>query len=95
MQRIGGNRRKTRHLYSIPKRDKGKISLTKYLQEFKSGDKVKLLFNSAVSKSPIKPRHFGSIGIVNKKRGECYEIEIKDHKNKKMVIVHPIHLKRL
>jgi len=92
MQRIGGLRRKTRHLYQVSKRKKGKVSITKYMQEFKAGDKVKVLFDSSVHISPIKPRHYGKLGLIKKKRGSCYELDIQDHKNKKTIIVHPVHL---
>lgn len=95
MQRIGGLRRKTRHLYTVKNRKKGKLNITKYMQEFKKGDKVKVLFDASVHKSPIKPRHFGKIGSVDKKRGECYEIRIMDNKQEKTLIIHPIHLERL
>jgi len=96
MQRIGGLRRKTRHLFTVPRRQKGKIPITKYMQEFAKGDKVKVLYNASIHKSPIKPRHFGKIGIVSKKRGECYEITIKgNNKTEKTLIIHPVHLQAI
>ena len=39
-KRIGGARRKTRHKLAKNVRERGKISLVKYFQEFKTGDKV-------------------------------------------------------
>lgn len=93
MKRMGGLRRKTRHLFTIPRRQKGKINITKYMQEFGQGDKVKLHFNASVHISPFKARHHGKIGQVQKKRGSCYEVAIKE--NNKTIIVHPAHLMRL
>jgi large subunit ribosomal protein L21e len=95
MQRIGGLRRKTRHLYTKKTRDKGKINITRYMQEFKKGDKIKILFDSSVARSPIKPRHYGKIGIVDKRRGECYEVRVKEEKKDKTIIIHPAHMEKL
>ena len=34
-------------------------------------------------------------GIVKGKKGSCYEINIKDGKKEKILIIHPVHLKRV
>jgi ribosomal protein L21E len=49
-KKIGSLRRKTRHKLSKTQRTKGKISLTKYFQKFKQGDKVVLKAEPAVQK---------------------------------------------
>ena len=95
MKRIGGNRRKTRHKMSKNVRDKGKISLNNYLQEFKTGDNVCLVAEPAVQKGMYYPRVYGKAGKVTGKRGNCYEVKITDVTMEKTVIVHPVHLKRL
>ena len=58
---------------------------------FDEGDKVKCEFNPSVNISPFKQRYFGKIGTILKKRGDCYEVSV----DQKMLIIHPIHLKRL
>jgi len=95
VKRIGSRRRKTRHLFTQSLRDKGKIPLSKYFQEFTAKDKVALIINSGVSKGQFFRRFYGMTGtITGKKKGTCYEIIIKDGGKQKLLYVHPIHLKK-
>lgn len=93
-KRIGGVRRKTRYKLSKEKRTKGKISITRYFQSFIQGDRVHLIVESSVHKGMYHPRFLGRAGIVNGKRGRCYEVTINDLGKEKKLIIHPIHLKR-
>jgi len=65
------------------------------MQNFKEGAKVALNANPTVQKGMYHPRFHSKTGIIAGKRGECYEVLIKDNKKEKKVIVHPIHLRRL
>lgn len=94
VKRIGGIRRKTRYKFRKEKRNKGKISITKYFQSFNIGDKVYLTVESAVQKGMYYPHFMGRAGIIRGKRGKCYEVAINDLGKEKMLIVHPVHLKR-
>ncbi len=40
------------------------------------------------------PRFHGRIGVVKGQRGKCYEVAIKDGSKEKILIVHPVHLKK-
>ena len=93
-KRIGGFRRKTRHKMAKNIRDKGKLSLTRYLQEFKNGDRVCLVAEPSYHDGMYHPRFHGVAGVIEGKRGECYEVRIFDIKMSKTVIVHPVHLRR-
>lgn len=95
MKKTGGLRRKTRQLFKKHKRQKGKLSLTRYLQTFKKGDKVKLTVESAMHKGMYHPMFYGKISIVKTKKGKCYEILITDRGKQKTLIVHPVHLKKV
>jgi len=95
VKRIGGFRRKTRSKLKKPVRKKGKISIKNYFQNFKAGDKVLLKAEPAVQKGMYFPRFHSKVGVVRGKKGTCYEIEIKDGKKQKMLVIHPVHLKRL
>ena len=92
--RIGTARRKTRQKMTKNPQKRGKFSLRNYLQEFKIGDKVILKLEPAVQKGMYFPRFHGLQGTIAAKKGRCYEVGIKDIKKEKIVIVHPIHLKR-
>ncbi|MDD5086293.1 MAG: 50S ribosomal protein L21e [Candidatus Nanoarchaeia archaeon] len=94
VQRIGGFRRKTRHKLLKPRRSKGKISISNFFQNFKEGERVILKAEPAVQKGMYFPRFHGKSGIVTKKVGRCYQISIKDGKNIKQPVVHPVHLKK-
>ena len=94
-KRVGGFRRKTRHKLAKSLREKGKLSIRKYLQEFKKGDKVLLKAEPSVHKGIYYPRFHGKTGVIKNKKGNCYEVAIKDNKKEKILIVHPVHLRRL
>ena len=95
VKRTGGLRRKTRYKFKKQKRNRGKISITKYFQSFNSGDKVYLGVESAVQKGMYYPHFMGKSGIVKGKRGRCYEISINDMGKEKTLIVHPVHLRKV
>ena len=94
MQRVGGSRRKTRHKLKKNIRTKGKISLKEYFKNLKEGDKVTLKAEPAIQKGMYFPRFHGKTGKVIKKQGSNYYVEIKDGNKKKLVLVHPAHLKK-
>ncbi|MBI3027156.1 50S ribosomal protein L21e [Candidatus Woesearchaeota archaeon] len=94
VKRIGGIRRKTRYKFRKEKRARGKISISKYLQSFISGDKVCLSLESAVQKGMYHPRFMGIVGVIKGKRGKCYEVAINDMGKGKTLLVHPVHLKK-
>ena len=94
VKRIGGIRRKTRYKFRKQKRNRGKISMTRYFQSFSIGDKVYLSVEPAVQKGMYYPRFMGKSGIVKGKRGRCYEISINDIGKEKTLIIHPVHLRK-
>lgn len=93
--RIGGSRRKTRHKLRKNIADRGKIVIFKYLQEFKDGDKVVFKADPSHQKGMYLPRFHGKVGVVKSKRGNSYEVEVKDFRKPKTLFVHSVHLKRL
>ncbi len=95
VKRIGGIRRKTRYKFRKGRRNKGKISLTRYFQRFNLGDTVHLSVEPSVHSGMYHPNFMGRTGIVRAKRGVCYEIVIDDLGKKKTLIVHPVHLRRV
>ena len=95
MQRMGGNRRKTRHKLAKNVREHGKIQLTKYLQEFSVGDRVCLTAEPAVQKGMYFPRFHGKTGVVSGQQGNCYSVTITDGKKVKSLLVHPVHLRKV
>lgn len=95
MKRKGGYRRRTRSLLKKDLRDKGKIKLSQYFEEYKAGDKVVMKVEPAVQKGMYHLRFYGKIGTIKAKRGKSYEVEIKDGNKSKILISHPIHMRKL
>lgn len=93
-KRKGGYRRKTRKLMKKNVRDHGKIRLSSYFAKYNDGDKVTLFAEPAVQDSLYNLRFHGKAGTVIGMQGACYKVAILDGNKPKMVIVHPIHLKR-
>ena len=92
--RIGTKQRKTRAKFTLHYRERGKLSLSRYFQEFKEGDKVNLKINSSVQTGQFFTRFNGLTGVVTGKRGFCYQVKIYDQDKEKQLFVHPIHLKK-
>jgi large subunit ribosomal protein L21e len=95
MKRIGGMRRKTRYKFKKSIREKGKLSLTRFFQTFNNGEKVILHAEPSIQKGMYFGRFHGKVGVVQNKRGTCYEVSIDDLGKKKTVIIHPVHLKKI
>ncbi|MBN1156529.1 50S ribosomal protein L21e [Candidatus Woesearchaeota archaeon] len=94
-QRVGGKRRKTRHLTRKPVERRGKISIRKMLQDLNPGDKVLLKMESAVQKGLYFRRFHGKTGTVQGKRGHAYLVKITDGRKEKLLVVGAVHLKKL
>ena len=92
--RMGGLRRKSRSKLRKNIRQKGKLSVTKYLQEFDIGDTVYLKAEPSIHKGMYNLRYHGKSAIVVAKQGRCYIVQLKDHSKIKNFIVRPIHLKK-
>lgn len=95
VQRTGGRMRKSRQKLSKNIRTKGKIRISEFLQTFKKGDRVALKAEPAYQKGQYFLRFHGKTGTISKQRGECYEVKIKDFTKEKIVVVHPVHLKKV
>ena len=66
--------------------------VSKYLQEFKEGDKVHIDIVTNHRSGMPRPKYRGVTGIVKKQQGKCYVVQIKDMTMKKELIIHPVHL---
>lgn len=75
-------------------RQRGKLSLKRYFQEFKAGDSVAVARELSIPFSYSK-RIQGRTGKVIEKRGASYYVKISDLGKMKMYSIHPIHLRRI
>lgn len=75
-------------------RTKGKLQLSRYFQELKTGDSVAVVREASI-KSNFPVRLQGRTGVVEGKRGKTYIIKIKDQNKEKKFLVEAIHLKKI
>jgi len=94
VRRIGTQQRKTRYKFKRHYRERGKISLSQYFQDYQEGDKVSLKINSAMQHGRFFPRFHGATGTITARRGFCYEVRITAGHLEKTLYVHPVHLKK-
>lgn len=72
----------------------GKLELSKYFQEFKSGERVAIVREHSLN--PAFPKRMqGKTGMVIGMRGNSYLIKIRDGNMIKMHIIKPANLKRI
>ncbi|MFT4309704.1 MAG: 50S ribosomal protein L21e [Candidatus Woesearchaeota archaeon] len=95
VKRIGTARRKTRDLFSVKHKDKGKVSIRNYFQSFVQGDRVLVGVSPTVQEGMPYRRFVGKMGIVKGMQGASYKVMINDHDKSKIILVHPVHLKKL
>ena len=94
VRRLDGARKRSRHKMKKDLRTKGKIGLTRYLKEFRAGDKAALSAEPSYHKGMYPLKLHGRIVTVNGKAGKCYEVFINDGK-RKTLLVHPVHLRKV
>lgn len=73
---------------------RGKLSLSKYFQEFKTGDTVAVVKEHSVIFG-YSHRLQGRTGKVLAKRGTAYEVAINDLNKQKIHMIKPIHLRKV
>jgi len=81
-----GTRRK------LSKGFRSKFTVTPYLKEYKTNDKVIIKPNPSSHKGMPYVRFSGSVGIVKEKKGSSYVVEVKQGEKQKTVMARPEHL---
>lgn len=75
-------------------RQRGKLSLTRYFQQFKEGDSVAVVRDHSVNFG-YSFRLQGRTGTIISKRGSAYYVQISDLNKPKRYVIKPIHLKKI
>ena len=89
-----GYRSKTRSVFRKNVRNHGLKGLSRFLVDFKDGDKVDIIVDPAQQKRGMPHKRFhGKTGVVQAKRGRCFEIVVKDMNKEKLIIVGREHLR--
>ena len=81
---------RTRHLarHHMP----GKLGISELLKTLNIGDKVAIVPKGNFKDIP-HPRYRGRSGVILATRGKSYEVQIRDGRAKKVLIVPAVHLK--
>ncbi len=86
-----GPRRKTRRL--LKRRNRERLTVNKYLQEFEIGNRVLIQPSPTSHKGMPFKRFAGKIGVIANKRGQSYIIKVMDGHKEKQVISRPEHIR--
>lgn len=94
VKKTGGTRRKTRSKYRKVRSEKGKVRIRDYFQEFQINDHVALVTNPTIHSAMPHRRFHGKNGVITGKQGKVYKVQVKDGNMRKILLVHPVHLRR-
>jgi large subunit ribosomal protein L21e len=92
MRSSKGYRTGTRRLLTKEPRERGRIRLSKLLQEYQLGNRVVIKIDSSVQKGMPHKRFHGKIGTILNKRGRSYVVSVSQGDAVKEIIVRPEHL---
>ena len=95
VKRVGGSRRKTRHLYHVSKKMKGKLAVSEFVKKLQIGELVQLVAQPSILKGIYFRRFHGRTGTITGKQGNCYKVHIKDGGKEKTLIVAAAHLTKV
>ena len=89
-----GYRHRTRKLLKKNVREKGGVPpLSLLMIDYKPGDKVNIIINSAIHKGMPHRRYHGMTGTILGKRGRAYIVEVYVGSKKKTLFIRPEHLR--
>jgi large subunit ribosomal protein L21e len=91
MKKSRGFKARTRK--ALRQRPAFRPAITRFLQEFRTGQKVVIVINPSSHSGMPHSRYNGRVGIVKGKRGKSYIIEIIDGNKVKTLISRPEHLR--
>lgn len=92
-RRSKGLKSKGRKKFTKHPRDRGHPPATAAVKELPLGSRVAIIINPTVQKGQPHHRYHGRIGILQKKVGRAYVVEIEEGAKKKSIICTPEHLK--
>ncbi len=93
VKRSKGFLSKSRKFLTKKPRERGLPGVSRFLQEFKVGDKVYIDVEPAVRNAMPHRRYQGKTGVITGKRGRAYLVDVKVGSKVKHLIIHPVHLK--
>lgn len=87
-----GFRSGTRRLLKKEHKERGKIKMSKLLQEYQPGNRVVVRIDPSIQKGMPHRRFHGKTGTVTEKRGRSYVVTVPQGNAVKEIIVRPEHI---
>lgn len=87
-----GYRSGTRRLLKKEHKERGKIKMSKLLQEYQPGNRVVVRIDPSIQKGMPHRRFHGKTGTVTEKRGRSYVVTVPQGNAVKEIIVRPEHI---
>jgi len=70
-------------------------TVNEHLKEFEEDETARIQLNLSVTEGRVHVRYHGRNVKVTGKRGEAYEVELKDGGKTKTLYIKPVHLKKV
>ena len=67
--------------------------LGRLLHDYGSGDKVVVKIDPSIHAGMPHHRYYGKVGVIVKRRGQAYVVELRDFSKTRQLIVRPEHLR--
>ena len=90
-----GPRSRSRKKMTKRARDRGKVPITKYLQNFEIGEKAAMVIEPTAYKGGPHHKFHGLTGTITGKQGNAYKLKVKDGNMEKIILAKPEHLKKV
>jgi len=87
-----GLRSGSRRILTKEPRERGKLSLSKLLYEYKPGSQVVVKIEPSVHKGMPHRRYHGRVGTIVNKRGRSYVVSVSQGDAVRVIIARPEHL---
>ena len=71
------------------------MSLSKFFAKFNEGETVLLQVEPSYHKGSYHMRHHAKTGKIDGMQGTCYRVKIMDGGKQKLLLIHPVHLRKL
>lgn len=95
VKRQGGSRKRSRSKLSKRSRDAGKVTISRILKKFQVGDRVLVMIESAVHGGMPHIRYYSKHGDVVGTQGTNYKVQVIVGSKKKMLIMAPVHMRKM
>jgi large subunit ribosomal protein L21e len=90
--RSHGFRIRTRHVLKKRSRERGKVTVNRFLRMFQVGDRAAIKLEPSVHQGMPHPKYHGRTGVVVEVRGKAYVVRIRDGNKPKDIIARAVHL---